>query len=287
MTPQNVKQVIEAEDDFGHEMRVGNEIKKAAGAVPSGFFWPAEMVYLKHGHTYIDPITSKDRQFDFRCQIRFNDSPGNPNQYCVLLAIECKNLHNSSPLAVCGTDRTFDEAFHTFVESKAPNNILMSPTAKTVRGSRLYPQNSFVGKSLVRLKEDKGKLRTDPQGDLYDRWSQAIASAKEMAREATFFSFVNHCDRYCSFVLPIVVVPDGLLWSVTYNDTGKVRNEPTLVDRCEFFIGAKIELHPSNPRLALTHIHFATVKGFTELLKDLILSNPNIKRDEIFPINSQ
>lgn len=282
MTPADVKTVIEAEDDFGHEMRVGYEFQKAVAGIPNQ--WSANITELKHGETYIDPITNKDRQFDFRCQIRLS-KPHLSNRCWVLLAVECKNLHKSSPLVVCGRDRTSEEAYHTFVESTGDKNVTFPPEAYKVKGSRFYPADSFVGKSLVRLKNERGQFRTDTQADVYDRWSQAVTSAKEMARKAGVFANEHERQRHRSFILPIVVVPNGLLWKATYDSTGEIKGEPTLVEECQFFIAARSDLGGNLP-FVLTHIHFVTIKGFATLLTGL-LNNPDEKKDVFFPINTE
>lgn len=69
ITPQAIKDVIEAEDDFGHEMRVGNELSKAAESIPTNVSPRPSITMMKHGETYVDPLTGKDRQFDYRCQM--------------------------------------------------------------------------------------------------------------------------------------------------------------------------------------------------------------------------
>ena len=91
-----VRALIESGDDFGHELRVGR-ILTAAGLRPT------------HGGTYVDPQTSKNREFDYRAA--FWKNPGE----VIRLAIECKNLRNSAPLIVCGLPRSRDDAYHHFV----------------------------------------------------------------------------------------------------------------------------------------------------------------------------
>jgi hypothetical protein len=285
MTAKDVKDVIESEDDFGHEMRVGHVFQKIAASIPIGR--QANMGTVKHGETYIDPITNKDRQFDYRCQIRFDDGTPLEFRYCVLLAVECKNLHKSSPLVVCGRQRTFEEAYHTFVESIFETSSNLRQFARKIDHSSFYPANSFVGKSLVRLQLDgNSKLKTVPQADIYDKWAQAVTSGKEMAKESGHFAKIYGGTRFWSFVLPIVVVPDGLLWTATYDITGKIQGEPTLVQTCEFFIAARSVFHGTNSPFILTHIHFVTLRGFTALLKSLV-DNPVNQKSVIFSENSE
>jgi hypothetical protein len=285
MKPADVKAVIETEDDFGHEMRVCQILDDAKTWFNPNLYACPKIVSVKHSETYVDPITSKDRQFDFRCQMRFaGELDHMPKWYGVSFAIECKNLHKSSPLVVSGRNRTQKEARHAFVKSTWDTFMGGNFFVQNVDGSRLYPVGAFVGKSLVRLKDDKGKLKTEPQGDLYDKWSQAVISAKEMSREACTFASDNGRASFCSLILPVVVLPDGLLWKVTYDSDGKIRGEPELVDQSEFFIAAQTGVRTGGLTLDLTHIHFCTMTGFRELLRSF-LTHPPEKQDVIFPPN--
>jgi hypothetical protein len=56
-TPQELKRVIEVEDDFGHEMRI-REILKAETSLA-----------IEHGGVYTDPVERKSRDYDFRCEL--------------------------------------------------------------------------------------------------------------------------------------------------------------------------------------------------------------------------
>jgi hypothetical protein len=277
ITPAAVKQVIEAEDDFGHEMRVGNELSKAAESIPANVYPRPSIAMMKHGETYVDPLSGKDRQFDYRCQVVLND--GAVDEASVFLAIECKNLHESSPLVICGRGRTSDEAYHCYVETKYRNGHLF-PGATKVRLSEFYPQHGFVGKSLVRLKQDKDGLYTEPQQDIYDRWSQAVTSAKELGRQAcTHFKSTKEGSQF-AFLLPVVVLPDGLLWQVAYDRLGRLTGQPERVEEGTLFITSQFEVNPGQP-CVLTHIHFVTLKGFALLLQKF-LKEPHTLQYTIF-----
>ena len=54
ITSKDIEEVIATEDDFGHEMRVGRLLR--------GYFGSQTL----QGGTYIDPVSGKARQFDFR-----------------------------------------------------------------------------------------------------------------------------------------------------------------------------------------------------------------------------
>jgi hypothetical protein len=281
--PAKVKELVESEGDFAHEMRVGYEYKNLSLGVPTNVDVVANLAPLKHGGTYVDPQTGKDRQFDYRFQIRHGAGHHSQRRDCILLAVECKNLHPSSPLAICGMERSHEEANHMFIESKCDK----PPVTRIVENlSSLYPPHQFVGKSLVRFKKDqRGDLQTETQGDIYDRWSQAVTSAKEMAKEAGSFAEERKCDVYYSFVMPVVVVPNGLLWKVAYSNGCKIEEEPIQVDDCEFFVSPRLYLQPQkHALLVITHIHFVTMNGWIKLLKSFL--KDEIKWDTVFRITS-
>jgi hypothetical protein len=260
LKPADVKRVILQDDDFGHEMRVGNIFGVIRRYVTSS----DNKIAPEHGGTYTDLHAGKPRQFDYRFQIR--------NRYdksrCVFLAVECKNLHESSPLVVCGRSRTHEEAYHTFIESSRTPPF--SVTRKT--GNSIYTLGEFVGKSLVRLKnESSGQLKSASDSDVYDRWSQALSSSVELAERAGSLSndsknYPDYPDKVLSMIMPVVVVPDGLLWKASYDQAGQISEDPALVEECEFFVG-RFRIEDSNSsQNNLTHIHFVTLKGFSKLL---------------------
>jgi len=199
------------------------------------------------------------------------------DQSHLVMAVECKNLFEGNPLVVCGRKRTNGEAYHTFVESPSlrpgAEAVYKDQLAtKIVLGdSGLYPAKEFVGKTLLRIRQVKeknvpDKFVTDPQGsDIYEKWSQALASSIDLA-ESTLCRHDGPFIR--SFVLPIVVLPNDVLWRVAYDDTGSITEDPTKVDEVEYFIEHSIKVH--GWRLILTHIHFVTLKGFEGLLSRYI-----------------
>ena len=101
ITPGEIKALALAEDDFAHEMRVGAVLHSAPDSI------------VLHAGTYIDGVTGKPRQFDYRFRMRYE-----AQSQCLQLAVECKNLQQDSPLVVCGYARRDSEAFHDVIESR-------------------------------------------------------------------------------------------------------------------------------------------------------------------------
>jgi hypothetical protein len=293
ITATDIRAAIESEDDFGHEMRIGQILRNLHPPTISHNHAVA-CGMLEHGATYTDPITRKPRQFDYRFRMWRAVSPSHDSWQCISMAVECKNLHKSSPLVVCGRERTDEEAYHTFILSQHDvfRGSNVSATQRTDGESRIYATGEFVGKSLSRLKyskdaKEKQKLVVDTgqQSDIYERWSQAVSSSQELASSARSFAKDYSTKTYRTFIMPMVVVPDESLWKVSYNASGRLSEEPVQTNDFHYFIATPFRQDNINfdspPWFILTHIHFVTMTGFQKLLSTLI--SDSAIWDKMFP----
>lgn len=268
ISPSDIKNVVLKDDDFGHEMRVGKLIRSIAN------------INAEHSGTYIDSVTGKPRQFDFRCLLKKDYAELN-------LAVECKNLNPSAPLIVCGTKRQNSEAFHELIgwrsDSGRPDILYSSRpipiTFRSIETFEFYASNEFVGKSLVRIKPNLNPSKSTPElfvsvpdSDIYDKWAQALSSSIGLIKSAHERAIAHRGSEFYAAILPILVVPDGSLWKVDYDDNGSICGQPEQVNNCELFIGREIEVskewftHP----FTFSHIHFFTISGFGFFLSSLI-----------------
>jgi hypothetical protein len=266
ISPSDILSVVTREDDFGHEMRVGHAIRSC----------PA--IQVQHGGTYTDTVTQKPRQFDYRCWLR-KETAG------LSLAVECKNLSPVVPLVVCGAARCEDEAFHDLIESrhgtfKRRSATIVGRSSVTRRATQensFYPPRSFVGKSLVRVQTDKHPMIRTQDSDVYDKWAQALSSAVELAQSACNSAKDLSLPRFFTAVLPVVVVPDDLLWKVVNDDNGGVSTTPGQVKECELFVGREIEVGgekgtPLFHQFTFSHVHFFTLTGFGSFLSKMAVN---------------
>jgi hypothetical protein len=249
ITAAEIKKVVLDEDDFGHEMRVGNMLNTLNYAIRGVHIY--EPI---HGETYEDPKTQKTRQFDYRCKI----ASGYEYKRIISLAVECKNLNPDFPLVICGRPRTERESYHVIISSNAGNPKALKISDR----NSIYEPHAFVGKSLLRLKMKERKLCSDGDSEIYDRWSQALASSHELALEAAHNP--QNPNSY-TFIMPMVVVPDGSLWTASYNDIGELTGDPQQVKQCEFHVAHKID---AGLPYFVTHIHFLTLEGLKNLLAE-------------------
>jgi hypothetical protein len=253
-----IKRVIEVEDDFGHEMRVGNILTNINYPTISYTGRQAQVLSPEHGGTYTDKVTGKTRQFDYRSQI----VGGVVTPQRLYWAIECKNINPDYPFVICGRQRTTEESYHTLFK-------FVNHQFKVVRSNdfnSIYKPLEFVGKSVRRIKRKQNDLTAEGDSEIYDRWSQAISSCHDFAEKAFKDMGTSNC---AVFMMPLVVVPNDTLWIANYKEDGLLADAPNKVDQCQFFIDQKISI-ASTASLVLTHIHFATLKGLSDMIADFI-----------------
>lgn len=251
ITAEQIKGVVAADDDFGHEMRVGNLLNTLNYGIRD-----VTIGDPVHGEAYEDPKLQKTRQFDFRCQL----VAGRQN---ISLAVECKNLNPDLPLVICGRARTDRESCHSVIS----HETVVVKTSKVRGSSSIYKPHDFVGKSVLRLKTKERKLCSEGDSEIYDRWAQALASSHDLVLDAA------RKPNSITFIMPMVVVPNGSLWTVCYNGNGDIEGEPKQVNQCEFHVAHKIGVY--NTFYLVTHIHFLTLDGLKETITKLaIWDNP-------------
>src|SRR6266404_2414480 len=211
ITAEDLKEYLTTRDDFALELFVYHEANKL------GF-------QATHGGTYVDPVTSKHRQYDIRAAFE--------RRGCrVDLAIECKSLQTTYPLLLSRIPRAQVESFHQLIsydrarERGADNSITGSlrlrpvgfttashervdptvPLAKAVRVSgkqSIYPADAFVGKALTQVRRDEQE-QLKSGDEVFDKWSQALASVDELvARAEGGYGAAS----LLTFVIPVLVV---------------------------------------------------------------------------------
>jgi hypothetical protein len=258
ITASDIAQVVAQSDDFGFEMRVGTKLRSISALT------------VHHGGTYVDSVTSKPRQFDYRCFYQ--------RDYVRLaLAVECKNIKVEEPLVISGTERKQEEAFHHLIRSA--NRNVISSYSKTIPAEgryTYYGAGDFVGKTLMRVKESKdpklkGTFVAAPDEDVYERLAQAVSSGIELAEDACLY--VRDGELVFTAVIPIVVLPNNSLWRVPYDQSGNAAT-PESVLQCDYFIARPIELGKyENPQhnhaFRFSHVHFVTIDALESFVSTL------------------
>jgi len=275
ITKEQIKDVVLGENDFGHEMRVGRILDPANIKYPFEEYLRAWFKVPIQGGTYVDPVSKKPREFDFRSKILGGSLPSRESRI-IHLALECKNLSDDCPIVVCGRPRARGESYHFHIGGEDGER----KAHKVAGASSLYKESAFVGKSLLRLKRNsKSILIADNDAEIYDRWSQALASAHDLASEAVN---MKSSPRSYAFIMPLVVVPDESLWQVAYHNTGTLEGDPVQVDQCEYYVAKEYSV---GIPFIISHIHFVTMKGLEKMLSELA-NRESFKWDQIFAYSS-
>ena len=258
LTPQLLKDQFEQRSGFALEMRTLRALRGA------GFD-------CQHGLLYADPVTDLDRQFDLR-------AVADRRRCCIRLAVECKGVREGNPLVFGRLPRSHEESQHQVLVSSAddlePGQQTKAPIfekhaiAKTLFGNEsLYLPDEPVAKSYLQyLPKDK----TEPD-EIYKRWMQAVASSSDLLFTAHDEYTRMEVDECATFILPMVVVPEGSIWVIDYASSGEPLGDPKQEDRVEFAIFKSVsgpKLYGSD--LRLSHLEFVTEQGLLSRIRFLL-----------------
>ncbi len=263
---------VENESDFAFEVRVVKELSKHG--------------LLEHGGTYIDPHTQKPRQFDIRMRI--------PREYSVVrFAVECKNIKRSYPMIATCLPRTQDEALTTVIWSldkerrtfhgTPRDSFSMKASTQTAHCisfgesmGGIYRTGQPVGKTITQVGRNKEGRLVWGDDDLYTKWAQALSSADDLVHECADDGSSSRHGFCFSSVFPVLVVPEGTLWSCEFDSSGNRASGPKCVDRLQLYVGKECWVRSDGiggqEKYTLTHLEVVTLVGFDALMKDVLRS---------------
>ena len=101
----------------------------------------------------------------------------------------------------------------------------------------MYNENDYVAKSVDQI----GKRKHDDQltsadSGVFDKISQAINATKELISDAYYLD-TTIIPSFLTFVCPVLVVPDDILWQVKYFDDGSQDGRPEKIKHISYFVG--------------------------------------------------
>jgi hypothetical protein len=265
ITADDIKKYLESQNDFDLELFAYRALLEKG--IPA-----------HHAGTYIDPWTGKPRQYDVRGTKVYTSSV----RTGISLAIECKSLSAEFPLIVSAVPRPTEDSYHELIESWGRaemgehfNRAIRQGHGRTEFNRAidpLYRPHEMVGKKTAQIRWDSNRKGfAGGDSETYDKWSQALASAAGLVREGCDAHRQVPKERFCTLVLPVLVVSDATLWRVPYTEEGE-RGEPTLVDEVTLFVGREYPL-ASGSAVHISHLHIYTRAGFVRFIDDLTLPN--------------
>jgi len=216
ITIQDLQDFVSNNSDFAFEMNVLHWLRN------NGFS-------CQHSATYRDPVTNKLRQFDIRAEVT-------SGTHTLALAVECKNFRPNFPLLISTLPRTEAEAFHSFIHFRSkPSN---SFDAVAVNPSTVYRPNHAVGKTTDQVgREDHSKELVSNDEQAFDKISQAINVCRDFVDR--FASEVSNVAK--RIIVPVLVVPSGMLWQVHYDTIGQISVQPRQVNHLNLFLNSPWE----------------------------------------------
>jgi hypothetical protein len=236
-----------ANSDFGFEMQVLSSLT-------------AEGFSCVHSGTYIDPVTGKIRQFDIRANLDYGD--------CTLaLAVECKSLTSTSPLLVSAVPRIEPEAFNDLLVCRAYNTFTTF-LVETVAGyDSTYKPKGMVGKQTDQVRWDSSEKELVSNDEAtFEKLNQAVNSCQDILSKLA--SKATQPMRRA--IVPVLVVPTGLLWQVDYDPQGAITAPPHITSRANVFLNhtwSTRSIYGDEIRYRISHIEIATfdaLKGISD-----------------------
>lgn len=238
-------------------------------------------IKCEHGGHYEDPVTNKSREFDIRAIKTIK-------RFRVRMAIECKNIRDNFPILISCIPRHDQESYHQIAlvsdqktdKYQVVMNIHQSRAITlSIRGERsIYKPGEPVGKSTVQVGRALDGIISANDAELYEKWGQCLSSANDLVRRVYWDGHDEKKD-YMSTVIPFVVVPNGRLWMVTYDDQGNRTGEPKQTDRCPCFIDKDYEMGSklASARMWLSHVEIVTFDGMQSFIEGHLKTEEGIE----------
>jgi len=251
-------------DDFRFEIEAWNATTEACNIACNSHQYRRPEVDF--GGFYQDPVTKRSRQYDLR--IQFEKKVDSFTQM-MKLAVECKNLRNFNPLLISRLPMRKEEKYgdRLRVELVGENKVRIDVESD----AKMYWQEEWTGKSICQIgrKEHDGQfVENDEQS--YDKWSQAIMSSYDLIQNVNTQVNTDRPEIRC-FTIPILVIPNGMLWVVDYDNDGRQQGNPRQEKKALYSIQKEYQFACSYgggyvKKLRLSHLHVYTLEGYSNFL---------------------
>ncbi|MGB9455953.1 MAG: hypothetical protein WCB12_07925 [Bryobacteraceae bacterium] len=239
ISAQDLADFVADESDFAFEMQVLRLLRAA------GF-------NCSHSGTYRDPVTDKIRQFDIRAV--------KSQRYGTLaLAVECKNIRPSNPILLSAVPRTEPEAFHSLLVLHQSTNYSYCEVQLRSGSQSRYRPGEMVGKRTDQVGRDTSEALVSNDEAAFEKLNQAVNSCQELVRQYADERF----EPLRRAIVPVLVVPAGLLWQVDYDEDGAVAIAPRRVGSATLFYDHAWSTMPRGQGLIsyrISHVEFVTAE---------------------------
>jgi hypothetical protein len=277
---KDLEEYLAESSDFAFELRVMEAMQEKGCS-------------CQHGGTYDDPVTNKPREFDIRASITCLSN----ENLSIRMAVECKNIRPNYPLLVCLVPRMPYESRHDvcFKRIKDRDECGDGPVAPimygpevlsvTVQPSPYYHSDGTVGKSCAQVGRDNNGI-TASDSEVYDKWAQAVSSSYGLLEKLQEEIEHSPDNEGLVVIMPILVVPDDMLWTAGFASFGECTVPPKKSKRCEYLLGKEYYLREVMKGFSyrLSHLSIMTLSGLKQFLFDLRDKEDAWKK--LFPLKS-
>lgn len=257
ITSDQITQYLDSRDDFDLELFAYRTMRELG--------WQADL-----GGAYIDSSSQKHRQYDVRGRTQFSHGRD------LRIAVECKSLGPEFPLVVSRIPRPGGDTSHDVLKRwRRPEigDTVFAVEHSVENHPHLYPAGEMVGKAATQIRWAENQKRLiASDSESFDKWSKALESASEVVETAAADA-AESSSPILTFVMPVLLVNDGTLWVVDYEDDGR-RSAPKAVDETLLFVDRehRVRNRTAQESFRLSHLHIYTRSGFTTML--MTFANP-------------
>src|SRR5262249_36068821 len=68
-------------------------------------------------------------------------------------------------------------------------------------------------------------------------------------------------------IIPMLVIPDGTLWTVQFDHEGRKQSDPQNVQRCSFFVDRSIRAGDPTITFHVSHLEIVTLSGMVDFIR--------------------
>lgn len=240
------------DSDFAFELRVLRQLRDL------GF-------HCEHSGTYEDPVSGKLRQFDLRANKRLAGVR-------LALAAECKNVRPHHPLLLSAVPRTEAESFHECIDVSPPSSYGRSSKRARLSGcDSVYLVGEGVGKKTDQVGRESapsGELVSD-DSETFEKLNQAVNSSRDLIR---YYGSPSLPPPDRRVIMPVLIVPDGVLWQIDYGPDGTTTTNPRLVPATTLFLGRSWDFDRGDGLqvpYSMSHLEIWTPAGLASRIETL------------------
>jgi hypothetical protein len=253
ITDADLAEFAANDSDFAFELRVLRQLRDL------GF-------ECEHSGTYEDPVTGKFRQFDIRAR-------KNLEKVRLGVAVECKNIRPYHPLLLSSVPRTDAESFHYRIKLEVHNYATWVRCERLSGSESAYPIGESVGKKTDQVGRDStaGAELVSDDSATFDKLNQAVSSCRDLVRY--YGSKTELQPPNLRVIVPVLVVPDGVLWQVDYMSDGTMATAPRIISATTLFLGRSWETDVTDDGLrheyGISHLEIWTPAGINDRIAQL------------------